>query len=280
MNEHEKLINLLEKSKLSSEFMANIAIIGGSGIYEQEMLSEAKEIKVYTPYGKTSDLITIGKYQGKNIAFLPRHGKDHQLPPHKVNFRANIWALKEIGVKRILSSNACGSLQENFTPGDILVLDQFIDRTKNRPSTFYDGGKVCHISVADPFCPELRELLFKKGKKLGISIKNGGTYVCIEGPRFSTRAESRLFRQWEANVVGMTIYPECVLAREAEICYGSIALVTDYDVWADKPVTTDEILATMGKNIDKAKKLFAEVVPEIPAKPKCDCWSALKEAVL
>jgi 5'-methylthioadenosine phosphorylase len=280
MNEREKLIDLLEKSKLSSEFKADIAIIGGSGIYEQEMLSEAKEIKVYTPYGKTSDLITIGKYQGRNMAFLPRHGKGHQLPPHKINFRANIWALNEIGVKRILSSNACGSLQKNFAPGDILVLDQFIDRTKNRQSTFYDGGKVCHISVADPFCPELRELLFKKGQKLGININSGGTYVCIEGPRFSTRAESRLFRQWEADVVGMTIYPECVLAREAEICYGSIALVTDYDVWADKPVTTDEILTTMGKNIDKAKKLFAEVVPEIPTKPKCDCWDALKEAVL
>lgn len=265
---------------MGSEVKADIAIIGGSGLYEQEMLTDAREINIYTPYGRPSDLITVGTYRGKAIAFLPRHGKGHQIPPHKVNCRANIWALKEIGVKRILSSNACGSLQEKYAPGDILVPDQFIDRTKSRPSTFYDGGKVCHISVADPFCPELRELLVEKGQELGLKITNGGTYVCVEGPRFSTRAESRLFRQWGADIVNMTIFPECVLAREAEICYGSMALVTDYDVWAEKTVSTEELFTTMGKNINKAKKLFAEVVSEISAEPKCDCWDALKEAVL
>ena len=280
MNERVKLIDLLEKSKMGSEVKAEIAIIGGSGVYEQEMLANAEEIKVYTPYGTTSDLITVGTYKGKNVAFLSRHGKGHQLPPHKINYRANIWALKEIGVKRILSSNACGSLREELVPGDIVVMDQFIDRTKDRPSTFYEGGKVCHISVADPFCPELRKLLVKKGQELGVKINKEGTYVCIEGPRFSTRAESKLFRQWGADIVGMTTYPECVLAREAEICYGSIALVTDYDVWTDKPVSIDEIISIMGKNIDKAKKIFSAVIPEIPAQPKCECWNALKESVV
>ncbi len=265
---------------MESKNKAEIAIIGGSGLYAQEMMEDVEEIKVYTPYGKTSDLITVGTYLGKKIAFLPRHARGHQLPPHKINFRANIWALKEIGVRRILSSNACGSLQEKHAPGDILVIDQFIDRTKNRASTFFEGGKVCHISVADPFCPELRELLVKKGQELGIKAFDGGTYVCVEGPRFSTKAESKLFGLWGADVVGMTIFPECVLAREAEICYGSIALVTDYDVWAEKPVSTDEIVTTMIKNVDKAKKLFSAVIPEISTKPKCNCWRALKDATL
>jgi 5'-methylthioadenosine phosphorylase len=262
------------------EEKAEIAIIGGSGLYEQEMLEEVEEIKVYTPYGRTSDLITIGKYYGKKVAFLPRHAKGHQIPPHKINFRANIWALRELGVKRILSSNACGSLQEKHSPGDILVIDQFIDRTKNRASTFYDGGQVCHISVADPFCPELRKLLIKKGKNLGIRLFNGGTYICIEGPRFSTRSESRLFRQWGADVVGMTVFPECVLAREAEICYGSIALVTDYDVWAEQPVSVNEIISTMKKNVDKAKKLFSAVILEIPTNANCECWNSLNDALI
>ncbi|MCW3975033.1 MAG: S-methyl-5'-thioadenosine phosphorylase [Candidatus Bathyarchaeota archaeon] len=259
---------------------AEIAIIGGSGLYEQEMLENAEEIKVYTPFGRTSDMITIGKYYGKMVAFLPRHAKGHQIPPHKINFRANIWALKELGVKRILSSNACGSLQEKHSPGDILVIDQFIDRTKSRSSTFFDGGQICHISAADPFCPELGNLLINKGKDLGIKLFEGGNYVCIEGPRFSTRAESRLFRRWEADVVGMTVFPECVLAREAEICYSSIALVTDYDVWAEKPVSVDEIISTMKKNVDKAKTLFSAVIPEIPSDANCKCWNALKDALI
>ncbi|MEM3382089.1 MAG: S-methyl-5'-thioadenosine phosphorylase [Candidatus Bathyarchaeia archaeon] len=259
---------------------AEIAIIGGSGLYDQELLEDSKEIKVYTPYGRTSDLITIGNYMGRNVAFLPRHGRGHQIPPHAINYRANIWALRSLGVKRILSSNACGSLQERYKPGDILVLNQFIDRTKLRPSTFYDGGKVCHISSADPFCPELGRLLVQEGLSLGLSIHDGGTYVCIEGPRFSTRAESNLFRQWGADVVGMTVFPECVLAREAEICYGSIALVTDYDVWAAKPVSVDEVVRVMKANVDKAKKLFAAVIPKIPDRAECGCWSALKEALI
>ena len=259
---------------------AEIAIIGGSGLYDQDLLEDVSDLKVRTPYGRTSDVLKIGKYLERKIVFLPRHGRGHQLPAHNVNYRANIWALKELGVKRILSSNACGSLSEKHKPGDILVLDQFIDRTKLRPSTFYEGGQVCHISSADPFCPELNKILVNEGQSQNIAIKPGGTYVCIEGPRFSTRAESQMFRQWGADVVGMTVYPECVLAREMEICYSSVALVTDYDVWADKPVSVDEILGVMKSNVEKAKRLFTSVIPKIQQTARCDCWNALKDAVL
>ncbi|MEM3018409.1 MAG: S-methyl-5'-thioadenosine phosphorylase [Candidatus Bathyarchaeia archaeon] len=260
--------------------VAEIALIGGSGLYDQDLLEGVREVKVHTPYGRTSDLITLGTYFGRKVAFLPRHGKGHQLPPHNVNYRANIWALKQLGVKRILSSNACGSLSERHHPGDVLVLDQFIDRTKSRASTFYEGGQVCHISAADPFCPELRRLLVEEGVSLSIPIRDGGTYVCVEGPRFSTRAESRLYKSWGADVVGMTVFPECVLAREAEICYASIALVTDYDVWAERPVSVDEIMKVMKANVDKAKKLFGAVITKIPDKPRCDCWRSLENALL
>jgi len=262
------------------KFTAEIAIIGGSGLYDQDLLEDVHDLKVRTPYGRTSDVLKIGQYLERKIVFLPRHGRGHQLPAHNVNYRANIWALKELGVKRILSSNACGSLSEKHKPGDILVLDQFIDRTKLRPSTFYEGGQVCHISAADPFCPELNSLLVNEGQSQQIPIKLGGTYVCIEGPRFSTRAESRMFRQWGADVVGMTVYPECVLAREMEICYGSLALVTDYDVWADKPVSVDEILNVLKSNVEKTKKLFALTIPKISQAATCNCWNALKDAVL
>lgn len=259
---------------------AEIAIIGGSGLYDQDLLEDVRDLKVRTPYGRTSDILKIGKYLERKIVFLPRHGRGHQLPAHNVNYRANIWALKELGVKRILSSNACGSLSEKHKPGDILVLDQFIDRTKLRPSTFYEGGQVCHISSADPFCPELNKLLVNEGQSENMAIKLGGTYVCIEGPRFSTRAESRMFRQWNADVVGMTVYPECVLAREMEICYSSLALVTDFDVWADKPVSVDEILTVMKSNLEKTKRLFASAIPKISQTATCHCWNALKDAVL
>jgi 5'-methylthioadenosine phosphorylase len=258
---------------------AEIAIIGGSGLYNQEMLENVKEIKVDTPYGKPSDTIILGTYKGKKIAFLPRHGKGHSTPPHLVNFRANIWALKELGVKWIIASNACGSLNEKYKPGDIVVVDQFIDRTKARQSTFYESGKVCHISMADPFCKEMRKVITEEAKKLGITAHPTGTYVCIDGPRFSTRAESKLFRSWGADIIGMTLVPECVLAREAEICYASIALVTDYDVWAEKPVSHHEVLDVMKKNVEKAKKLIAATIERLPLERKCECKEALKYAV-
>ena len=257
-----------------------IGIIGGSGIYDPEILEDVKEVKVYTPFGRTSSLISLGYHKGRKIAFIPRHGPRHQIPPHRIPFRANIWALKELGVKRIISPSAVGSLREDYKPSEFVLVDQFIDRTKWRDDTFYEGGQVCHVSAADPFCPELREMFLKTAKELKIPVHDKGTYVCIQGPRFSTRAESKLFRSWGVDVIGMTLYPEVVLAREAEICYVSIAMITDYDVWAEKPVSTSEILATMSKNVKNFKKLIVEAIPRIPKERKCLCREALKDALV
>jgi len=259
---------------------AEIGIIGGTGIYDPEIFNESKDVKVFTPYGKPSSLITIGKIDNKKVAFIPRHGRNHQIPPHKINFRANIWALKELGVKRIISPSAVGSLKEDYKPAEFVVIDQFIDRTKNRADTFYEGGQVCHISTADPFCPDLRSIFLKSVNKLGLPHHEKGTYICIQGPRFSTRAESKLFRSWGAEVIGMTLYPECVLAKEAEICYVSVSIITDYDVWAEKPVSTNEIIEIMKKNVSEFKKLVLKTIPEIPQKRNCSCENALNEALL
>ena len=257
-----------------------IGIIGGSGIYDAEILEDVKEVNVYTPFGQTSSLVTIGYYKGKKVAFIPRHGYRHQIPPHKIPFRANIWALKELGVKRIMSASAVGSLREDYKPSEFVLVDQFIDRTKWRADTFYEGGKVCHISTADPFCPEMRAIFLKTANWLKIPAYDKGTYVCIHGPRFSTRAESKLFKSWGVDVIGMTLYPEVVLAREAEICYVSIAMITDYDVWAEKPVSTSDILATMARNGENFKKLIMEAIPRIPEGRKCLCKEALKDALV
>lgn len=260
---------------------AEIGIIGGSGLYDPEMLEDKKEIKVYTPYGKPSDFIITGYFKGRKIAFISRHGRGHQSPAHLVNYRANIWALKELGVSRILASNACGSLQEKYKPGDLAIIDQFIDRTKSRASTFYEGGKICHISVADPFCDELRTVLAEQAKKLNLPYHSSGTYVCIEGPRFSTRAESKMFKGWGADVIGMTVVPECVLARESQMCYASIATVTDYDAWKEgKAVEMSEIIKTFNENIEKVKSLLGKTIEKIPKKRKCSCESALDSAVI
>ena len=257
-----------------------IGIIGGSGIYDSAMLENVKETKVYTPFGQTSSLISVGYYKDKKTAFIPRHGPRHQIPPHKIPFRANIWALKELGVKRIIAPSAVGSLREDYKPGELVLIDQFIDRTSGRADTFYEGGQVCHVSAADPFCQELHGVLLKAARKLKIQIHEQGTYICIQGPRFSTRAESKLFRSWGADVVGMTLYPEVILAREVEICYASISMVTDYDVWAEKPVSTSDILATMSNNVNSFKKLIDEVVPQISKERICLCGDALKEALI
>jgi len=259
---------------------AEIGIVGGTGVYDPGIFEDVKEIKGYTPFGRPSDLISLGHYKGRAIAFISRHGRNHQIPPHMINFRANIWAMKELGVKRIISPSAVGSLREDCKPGDLVVVDQFIDRTKNREDTFYEGGQVCHVSTADPFCPELRKIFFDSAKKMGVPCHERGTYVCIQGPRFSTRAESKLFRSWEADVIGMTVYPECVLAREAEICYVSLCTVTDYDVWAEKPVSADEVVETMAKNVENVKKLMIDAVPLIPKQRSCMCGHALKEALM
>ena len=214
------------------------------------------------------------------MAFIPRHGLRHQIPPHKIPFRANIWALKELGVKRIISPSAVGSLREVYKPSEFVLVDQFIDRTKCRDDTFFEDDQVCHVSTADPFCPELREALLSTAKKIEIPIHANGTYICIQGPRFSTRAESRLFRSWGVDVIGMTLYPEVVLAKEAEICYASIAMITDYDVWAEKPVSTSEILTTMSKNVENLKKLLSKTIPKVPKTRKCACKEALKDALV
>jgi 5'-methylthioadenosine phosphorylase len=266
----------------SSKYIADIGIIGGTGIYDSGMLSDKKEIKVHTPYGEPSDSITIGNLSGRNIAFIPRHGKNHRIPPHRINNRANIWALKELGVTRIIAPSAVGSLQKEFKPGDIAVPDQFIDFTKGRQYTFYDGGQVCHISTSDPFCAELKKLTIDCAKKLSYKLHEKVTYICIEGPRFSTRAESHFFREViKAHIIGMTVVPECILAREAEVCYVSIATITDYDAWTDSPVSSDKIIEILQKNIEKTKKLVSQLIPVISNKrTQCACGISLQGALL
>lgn len=259
---------------------AEVGIIGGTGVYDQESFEDVKEVKVYTPFGETSDLVSVGSYKNVKVAFIARHGKNHSIPPHKVNYRANVWALKQLGVKRIIASAAVGSLRKDYGPGTFVIPDQFIDRTKKRLDTFYEGGQVCHISAADPFCEQLRPIFINNAKKLGLDVKETGTYVCIEGPRFSTRAESKLFQMWKADVVGMTIYPECILARESELCYASISMVTDYDVWADSPVSTKEVIEKAQESNEKLKKLILEALPQLPKTRDCACGSALKDALM
>ncbi len=257
---------------------AEIGIIGGTGLYDPKLLKNVEELTVETPYGKPSDSITVGELAGKGVAFLPRHGKKHTIRPTDINVRANISALKKLGVKRILAPSTVGSLKEEYHPGEIVFCDQFIDRTTRREQSFYTENKVCHISVAEPMCPELRQNLIAVAKTMGIKMHETGTYVCIEGPRFSTKAESKMYRQWGADVVGMTLVPECVLAREAEICYASISTVTDYDVWKDHPVCVDDVVKIMKTNIENVKRIIAETVAKLPNKCACKCNEALKGA--
>lgn len=260
----------------------DIGVIGGTGIYDANIFREEKSVNLHTPYGPTSDSIVIGNFENKKIAFLPRHGKGHKIPPHMINHRANIWALRELGVKRIIAPSAVGSLDYDFAPGHVMLPDQFIDFTKKRNYTFFDGPTVCHVSTADPFCEEMRALASKCIEDLNINYHSNGTYICVEGPRFSTRAESKIFRDlFKANIIGMTLVPECILARESEICYLSIATVTDYDVWAEQPVSTKEIIETLNKNVENTKKILSKLIPEVPEnRAKCKCGSALKDAVL
>ncbi len=259
-----------------------IGIIGGTGIYDPKLLTNSSQRKVHTPFGSPSDLITLGKYEGKEIAIIPRHGLNHQFNPSNVNYRANIWALKELGVKFILAPSAVGSLQENIKPGEFVFADQFIDRTTNRKQTFFEGSQVCHISTAHPICEDLRKTLINSAKKLNLKFHEKGTYVCIEGPRFSTKAESNLFRSWSAQIIGMTLVPEAVLAREAEICYANISMVTDFDSFAEKPVTVEEIIQIMKNNSEKVKQLITEIIPRIHSSKerKCECKDALKNALI
>lgn len=255
--------------------MTRIGIIGGSGLYG--IFEPKKILKIHTPYGAPSDDIQIGFIEDVEVAFLPRHGRGHRIPPHKINYRANIYAMKEVGVERLIGVSAVGSLKEDYKPGNIVFVDQYIDFTKKREYSFYDGPRVVHISTADPFCPEMTEIFIDVCKKNEIEYKNRGTYVCIEGPRFSTRAESKMFRTF-ADIIGMTLVPEVQLAREMEMCYVSIATVTDYDVWAEKPVSTEEVIKVMKENEEKVKKILKEGVPRIPETRSCLCKYSLRGA--
>ena len=255
-----------------------IGIFGGTGIYDSGLLENAQVVDMDTPYGKPSDTITVGTFKGRKNAFLPRHGKKHTIPPHKINFKANIWAFKELGVTRIIAPSAVGSLKEELAPGHFVLPTQFIDFTKSRDGSFSENGRVIHISVADPFCPELQSSIIQVTEEQGLNIHKDCTYICIEGPRFSTKAESKFYRTTGADIIGMTLVPECQLAREAQMCYASISTVTDYDVWADKPVTAKEVMATLSKNVEKTKKILTELIDKIPKTRSCSCAKALEEA--
>ncbi|MET1159717.1 MAG: S-methyl-5'-thioadenosine phosphorylase [Thermoprotei archaeon] len=265
---------------------AEIGVIGGSGLYEIPGLENVKEYKIYTPYGKPSDNIIVGEIRGRKVAFLARHGKGHKYPPHRVNYRANIWALKSLGVKWVIAFSAVGSLREDYTPGDFVVPDQFIDMTKGiRPMTFFEGGVVAHVSMADPFCEHLRRIILDAAKTIkGLKIHDRGTYICIEGPRFSTRAESRVWKEvFKADIIGMTLVPEVNLACEAQLCYAVVAMITDYDVWAEKPVTAEEVLRVMKENTEKAKQLLPAIIERIPSEPEeelCSCCKSLETALI
>jgi len=264
------------RTKSSSPSKPKIAIIGGSGVYDPKIFKKEREIKIKTPFGFSSAPIEIGDFLGKKVAFLARHGKKHEFPPHRVPQRANIFALKKLRVERIIGICAVGSLKKEFKPGDIVICDQFIDFTKKRDYTFYDKEAV-HVSLADPFCSELRDLFFKEAKKLKIPVHQTGNYICIEGPRFSTRAESRFFKNF-ADIIGMTLIPEVILARELEICYLSLAMITDYDVYQKRPVSAEEVIRTMKENLEKIKKLLKVTIPKIKEKRTCLCKKALKNA--
>jgi len=261
---------------------AKIGVIGGTGLYQIEGLTDIEEVNIDTPFGKPSDSIIIGRLGGVGIAFLPRHGRGHRFSPTEVPYRANIYALKSLGVEHIISVNSVGSFKQELKPGDLVIPDQLIDRTRRRVSTFFGDGIVAHIPFAEPFCPVLSQIVFAAAKEIGASVHPKGTYVAMEGPAFSTRAESRLYRSWGADIIGMTVLPEAKLAREAEICYASIACVSDYDSWQEKgePVTADIILDIMHKNIETAKKIIKLVVSRIPQKRDCHCATALKTAII
>jgi 5'-methylthioadenosine phosphorylase len=259
---------------------AKIGIIGGTGLYDPDLMKNSKELTIETPYGLPSDVITIGELEGKLVAFLPRHGKKHTIRPSDVNSRANIFALKKLGVTKILAPSADGSLKKEYKPGDIVFVDQFIDRTTKREQSFYNKDKVCHISVAEPMCTHLRNNLIDIANNMKLNFHEKGTYVCIEGPRFSTKAESRMYRSWNAEVIGMTLVPECVLAREAELCYASISTITDYDVWKDHPVSAGDVVATMKANVEKIKRILLEAIKYLPENSGCGCSIALKNAFL
>jgi 5'-methylthioadenosine phosphorylase len=261
---------------------AKIGVIGGTGLYDIEGLTDIEEVDINTPFGKPSDTIVIGKLDGVGIAFLPRHGKGHRIQPSEVPSRANIHAFKQLGVEHIIAVNSAGSFKSEINPGDLVVPDQLIDRTSGRPGSFFGEGIVAHIPFANPMCPVLSHVLLQAALEVGATVHQGGIFVVMEGPAFSTRAESRLHLSWGADIIGMTALPEAKLAREAEICYAIIACVSDYDSWHDRhePVTVDIILNTLHQNVETTKKIIKRAVGRISPQRDCECATALQTAIV
>jgi 5'-methylthioadenosine phosphorylase len=261
---------------------AEIGIIGGSGLYTMPGLTKVKEVRLKTPFGKPSDAYVLGTLEGRRVAFLARHGRGHRILPSELNFRANIYGFKQLGVERIISISAVGSLKDDHRPLEFVIPDQFFDRTRHRVDTFFGNGIVAHISFADPICPQLAQTVEGACKKAGVTAKRGGTYVCMEGPQFSTRAESNVYRSWGMDVIGMTNLQEAKLAREAEICYVTVAMVTDYDCWHPHhdSVTVDQVVAVLLKNAENAARVVREAVFAMPKDRGCKCGSALAHAIL
>lgn len=262
--------------------MKTIGIIGGSGLYDIEGIQDVERIEVDTPWGPPSDKLVKGVLDNHQLIFLPRHGRGHRIMPSEINFRANIYAMKKLGVEWIISVSAVGSMKEEIKPGHIFIPDQFIDNTKQRVSTFFGDGIVAHVSMADPVCKMLANILSKASYDCGAVVHNGGTYICIEGPQFSTRAESELYRRWGVDVIGMTNMPEAKLAREAEICYSTLALTTDYDCWHEDHdhVTVEDVIQILSKNVNMAKKVLKEVVKSIPEQRTCQCRNSLEYSLI
>ena len=259
-----------------------IGIVGGTGLYQMEGFTDVREVAVDTPFGPPSDRLMVGQLEGRTVAFLPRHGRGHRILPHELNFQANVFAMKSLGVEFLLSVSAVGSLKEQYAPLDMLVPDQLIDRTQKRPSTFFGRGLVAHVAFAHPFCRVLSRLMVEGCGEAGARHHQGGTYVCIEGPAFSTLAESELYRSWGADVVGMTNLQEAKLAREAEICYATLAMVTDYDCWhpGHDAVTADAVMKVLAQNVATARAVLRAVVRRLPLPRECECEHALRHALL
>ncbi|MGQ3685205.1 MAG: S-methyl-5'-thioadenosine phosphorylase [Candidatus Loosdrechtia sp.] len=259
-----------------------IGIIGGSGLYAIEGIQEVKDVSVDTPFGKPSDSFKVGVFEGRKVAFLPRHGKGHTILPSELNFRANIYGMKKLGAGHIIAVSAVGSMKEEIRPLDIVIPDQFFDRTHGRISTFFGEGIVGHVSFADPVCNVLAGTLFRAAQSLNVRVHKGGTYLCIEGPLFSARAESNVYRQWGVSIIGMTNIQEAKLAREAEICYSTLAMVTDYDCWytGEEPVTLEMVIRNLNKNAETAKQILTVAIPNIEQKRNCACATAARDAIV
>jgi 5'-methylthioadenosine phosphorylase len=259
-----------------------VGVLGGSGLYEMEGLIEVQAVSLKTPFGDPSDSYVVGRLEGVKVAFLPRHGKGHRIAPSSLNYRANIYGMKELGVEWIIGVSAVGSMKESIRPGDMIIPDQLIDRTVARPNTFFSDGIVGHVSFADPFCPVLSQILYEAGKEAGATVQKNGTYLCMEGPQFSTRAESTLYRSWGVDIIGMTNLPEAKLAREAEICYATMAFATDYDCWHQEAgdVSIGDVLRILAQSAKTAKTAIRRAVQMLPDRRVCVCSTALEHALI